>query len=355
MDEQEATSNKLYWEQAATSKEKAVSNENEVYDLRVIGKYAYEYGMSTLRQIEESLDLERDSTPWQETDWRESALTSKGFEKIEKSTIFAVEDEKGRAKVICVFTLGMGTGRLCELGEHVFRPSEHEKWSGSAGQSLVKRGPKKRQEGTMVMYGTQVVYGRNAACLGLPTTWQPGAYQVTGKRDLKLNQLVADLGAEMTFLEEQLTPAAAQARAARLELLDYEKKHRICSNCKGTSMAMTIGYVVSPHNDSGTDNEHILFRNTDGAMPDGHSWMFAIPLFVLGLPAEKGAGAHVSVAPGVYHGTLPSSSTAAHHAHRNLGCALVTKREVVTAMEQQQARKETTPTHLTASHVYSVT
>ena len=172
---------------------------------------------------------------------------------------------------------------------------------------------------------------------------------------MKLNQLVAHLGEEMSLLEEALTPAAALARSARLEAADPEKRHRICSKCKGTSMAVTIGYVVSPHSDSGVDNEHILFRNMDGAMPDGHNWMFAIPLFVLRLPAEKGAGAHVSVAPDVYHGTLPSSSTEAHHAHRNLGCALVTKREVVTAMEQQQARKETTPAHFTASHVYSCT
>jgi hypothetical protein len=325
-----------------------------VYDVELMSPANLERGMSILKNIELGLELLGTETPWQDTEWTENALMSKGFRKVRKSTIFAVGDGNGKARVVCVYTRGVQTTRLGDLGGHVFGSAGHESSiRGSAGQSVVKRGPRKRQEGHMVMYGTQVVYGRNAACLGLTTKWQPGAYFVTGRRDSQLNELVAALAEEMSVLEEALTPAAAQARAARLDALDPEKKHRISEQCKGLSMAVTSGYVASPHADSSVDNEHIIFRCMDGPLADGHNWSFAIPCYILGLPARKGGGAHVSVAPGMYHGTLPSSSTEAHHANGNLGCALVTKSEVVTALKKQRARKETTPTHLTASHVYS--
>ena len=120
-------------------------------------------------------------------------------------------------------------------------------------------------------------------------------------------------------------------------------------------MSLTSGYVVPPHDDSGASNESILFACRD-PMPAGHEWLFAVAGFILELPKAKGEAVHVAVPGcGVFHGTLPSSSTQPHHHHGNLGAALVTGKQLIQAVDKQRARGETTPDKYTASHMYGVT
>ena len=73
----------------------------------------------------------------------------------------------------------------------------------------------------------------------------------------------------------------------------------------------------------------------------------------LELPKTKGQVVHVSVAPGVYHGTLPTSSTQPHHPHCNLGAALVTRKDLVQAFDKQKARGDVTPARFRASCIYA--
>jgi hypothetical protein len=159
----------------------------------------------------------------------------------------------------------------------------------------------------------------------------------------------------MTTAEKIVTPAAAQLRKELAQKYDGHRQHRIADACDGFSLSVTASYVVGPHDDSGLANEFILFANRHGALPDGHAWLFAVGGCILELPMEKGGGVHVSLpGSGVYHGTLPTSSTGPTYQHGNLGSALVTKISFINACIAQQERDETTPDSFTASRVYNL-
>ena len=82
--------------------------------------------------------------------------------------------------------------------------------------------------------------------------------------------------------------------------------------------------------------EFIQFVNATGPLPPGHKWLFAIAGFMCELPTVVGESAIIALpACGVYHGTLPTSSTTATHQHGNYGSALITKKPICKGLLRQ--------------------
>lgn len=346
----------LYWLAAEGCEQPAVHRqmyEAGCYDVRVLSLSELCGFQDKLRSIADHPDMSaKSTTPWHQTCWTRDHLVANGFESVDKSTIFAVDDFEGKAIIVCVCTFGPSAEELFDLGRCAFGANGTVAHPDSAGQSVVGKRGAKRQGGKMLMYGTHNLFGQNAELLGQPRHWQPAAYLPDKPPCTILNEKVRALGDVMTELEKALTPAAAQARKERFDDMDPRRMHRISDACEGPAYSLATGYVVGPHPDSSVDNEHILFGNTEGPMPAGHSWSFAIPGFILELPPRQGDVVHISVAPHIFHGTLPSSSTQPHRPHGNLGAALVTRKDLVQAFEKQKERGDETPIKYTASHVY---
>ena len=218
----------------------------------------------------------------------------------------------------------------------------------TAGQSDVGERGNKRQDGQMLMYGTHNVYGVNATRLGLPADargkqpHRPAAYLPDKPRDYILNAKVQALATPMSTLEGMITPAVATQWKAEIDTLDPNKMHRISDGCDSPGLSTSRGYIVAPHPDSGVNNEGILYANCDGSLVQ-----FAAAGLIVDLPQQIGSAIHLSVSPGVWHGTMPTAQP-----HANLGAAIVTNKRLVRTFEEQAARGETTPTKLTASYVY---
>jgi hypothetical protein len=86
------------------------------------------------------------------------------------------------------------------------------------------------------------------------------------------------------------------------------------------------------HNDSGAALEAIGFAYAAQLpLPNGHEWIFAVAGCLHPLPVDRDGFVFVAVrGEGVYHGTLPTSSTEPHFAdHAGVGSALVNKAELV--------------------------
>lgn len=65
------------------------------------------------------------------------------------------------------------------------------------------------------------------------------------------------------------------------------------------------------------------------------------------LPVKAGSAVILFIkGTGLYHGTLPTSSTEPTHLHGNHGSALVTKSRMVEGLQRQAERGETTPLEL---------
>ena len=108
------------------------------------------------------------------------------------------------------------------------------------------------------------------------------------------------------------------------------------------------------HKDGG-DFESVLFENVHGPLPDGHEWLFAVNGFIHPLPNKKGGRCAIIIAPGIYHGTLPTSSTEPNIDHGNLGSAIFTKNSTVESMVREIARAKTAaPTSASAVPVYVI-
>ena len=86
------------------------------------------------------------------------------------------------------------------------------------------------------------------------------------------------------------------------------------------------------HNDSGAALEAISFAYAaQSPLPNGHEWLFAVAGCLHPLPVDRDGFVFVAVrGKGVYHGTLPTSSTEPHFAnHAGVGSALVNKADIV--------------------------
>jgi len=86
------------------------------------------------------------------------------------------------------------------------------------------------------------------------------------------------------------------------------------------------------HNDSGAALEAIGFAYAAGSpLPSGHEWLFAVAGCIHPLPVDREGFVFVAVrGEGVYHGTLPTSSTEPHFRdHAGVGSALVNKADLV--------------------------
>jgi hypothetical protein len=104
--------------------------------------------------------------------------------------------------------------------------------------------------------------------------------------------------------------------------------------------------------DSGTPGllEFIKMLNTHGELPIGHEWLFVVAGCILQLPYQKGDTVIIGLpAHGVFHGTLPTSSTKDTHNHMGIGSALISKNAVLRSTLTGQ-----TPTKYCASTMYGV-
>ena len=108
------------------------------------------------------------------------------------------------------------------------------------------------------------------------------------------------------------------------------------------------------HNDSGAALEAIGFAYAaQSPLPNGHEWIFAVAGCLHPLPVDRDGFVFVAVrGKGVYHGTLPTSSTEPHFVdHAGVGSALVNKADLVQLLAKRDEPGQLpwpTPEELTA-------
>ena len=212
------------------------------------------------------------------------------------------------------------------------------------GEFHVKERGSKSMEGTMLMYGSHRRRSSGPAeeVEGCARTW-PARYNPSGKRTATAAiDTVHEHERSLTRLEEVMLPEAAQTRSSLAERHDPEAAYRVIEgdpNSTAFSLSLSTGYVVGPHDDSGKALETIGFAYaSDTPLPEGHAWEFAVAGCVHPLPKTRAEFALIAVrGEGVAHGTLPTSGTEPHYAdHAGVGSALVSKKEMVDALCQQQ-------------------
>jgi hypothetical protein len=205
--------------------------------------------------------------------------------------------------------------------------------------------------GEMTTIGVWYAYGSAQQDLGLKKK-QVRVYNPNGKRDEIAIQLYQAHADQLTKDENLLTPICSTARGQIMTKFDPNGDHRISNSCMATAISLSRNYVVEPHMDSGTPGllEFIKMVNTNGELPDGHEWLFVVAGCILQLPSQKGDTVIVGLpAHGVYHGTLPTSSTDNTHNHMGIGSALISKNAVLSSTQTDQ-----TPTKYCASTMYGV-
>jgi hypothetical protein len=147
---------------------------------------------------------------------------------------------------------------------------------------------------------------------------------------------------KLTQLEAAMLPEAARTRRAIAHTYDQDARYRVVENERdstGFSQSLSAGYVVGPHDDSGKALEAIGFAYpSQTPMPEGHKWEMAVSGCIHPLPKDRNEFVLLAVrGEGVFHGTLPTSSTLPHLAnHRGVGSALVSKKEMIDVLWKQQ-------------------
>ena len=148
-------------------------------------------------------------------------------------------------------------------------------------------------------------------------------------------------GVSMSELEAWACPSAADARRQLVERLDPDATYRIDAAGQSTAMAsaLSTGYVVEAHSDSGEVLESIGFvYPCDTPLPDGHTWLFVVGGCVHALPTRPGQMALVLCrGKGVAHGTLPTSSTEPHIHHPGVGSAIFCKTQLCQVLSKRLA------------------
>ena len=171
--------------------------------------------------------------------------------------------------------------------------------------------------------------------------------EMGGKRHEAMQAVAAHAGA-LERLETELLPEAGVARRAIADGCDPNAEYRVASKdaegepskSTGMSLSLTHGYVVGMHNDSGAALEAIGFAYAaQSPLPNGHEWYFAVAGCIHPLPVDREGFVLVAVrGKGVYHGTLPTSSTEPHFAdHAGVGSALVNKADLVQLLAKGDA------------------
>jgi len=354
----------LYWEDVvgdANVQELAVSRDLfEMCTLTIITQEEFAANEALLRAVAKSIpETGFADVEWHNTGWTEKHLvTNCGFLRTDDSTILAVADGMGRFAIKYVYvTMDTESEPMRELSTYVFDDHGYIRDAvnpegGLCGQSLVvRRGNKAMNHGSvMMMYGSWDCWDWPGATAKNVT--QPRIYNPTGQLDKTLNSLVATHADHLTQYERQMIPSYAAHRDRIAALADPHRVHRISEHTTAFSVSLTSSYAIAPHNDSGMACETIGFINRSGAMPDGHEWLFAIGGHVHALPNQVGKSVILFIkGQGVYHGTLPTSSTEPTALHGNHGSALVTKKRIVDGLMRQAERGETTCFELTAANV----
>ena len=293
---------------------------------------------------------------WQETNYTEAYLLEKKFRSISTSTIFAVPDGNGKYEIKFIYLRETPTSDpMLPFCDCVFKEGK-ARYRKLGGQSIVDERSNKTMTGVMLAYGSWDAYGNKSQGLG-KKKMQVRVYGPSGKKDETAYKLMKAHVDDLTRAEETLAPACAAARAKIMDELDPYREHRMSEVCKGPSMTASSSFVTDPHDDSGMRGvlELIKFVNANGPLPEGHKWQFVIAGCILELPGIRGETVIVGLpAQGVYHGTLPTSSTKDTYPHGNYGSALITKASVVNGLTRQMQEGKSTPAKYCASNMYDV-
>ena len=170
----------------------------------------------------------------------------------------------------------------------------------------------------------------------------PGEYSPRERGDPDLQPLLASHVKSLIALQERHTPASAELREHLVSSSDPGTAWRIAPNVAAFSCSLARCYVVVPHRDAGAAHELILFSFDTRASPsEGHCHWFVCAGRIYTLPSAPGStNALFSVAPGVMHGTGPSSDTLPTASAGLVGSALVTKTDMLAALRTAAQRAE---------------
>lgn len=360
------TIDELYWEDAVDAgdaQELAVSRDVfERCTLAIMSQEEFAANEKLLNAVAKSIpETGFAEVEWHNTRWTEKHLVENcGFRRSDDSTILAVPDGMGRYAIKYVYvTVDTESKPMRELCSYVFDDQGRVRDAvnpdgGLCGQSLVvRRGNKAMNHGSvMMMYGSWDCWDwPGATAIGVT---QPRIYNPRGQLNKTLNSLLTTHADHLSQYERQMIPSYAAHRDRVAALTDPDSVHRISEQTTAFSVSLTSSYAIAPHNDSGMACETIGFINRNGVMPDGHEWLFAIGGHVHQLPNQVGKSVILFIkGQGVYHGTLPTSSTEPTALHGNHGSALVTKKRMVDGLLRQAERGQTTCSELTAASVFS--
>ncbi|MDC0525410.1 hypothetical protein OAO87_00330 [bacterium] len=217
------------------------------------------------------------------------------------------------------------------------------------GETFVDERGDKTMEGPMLMHGSRCRRARSEGekVKGCAHHW-PSRYNPNGQPEDKseAHRAAADAvrahSTAFTQLEAQAAPEGAQTRRSIANRADPAAKFRVIEgdvNSTAFAMALTHGYVVDPHNDSGKGLETVAFvYPSHTPLPDGHEWCFTVSGCVHPLPTDPRGFALIAMrGEGVGHGTLPTASSLPHLTHHSgVGSALVTKADMVDVLLKQQ-------------------
>jgi hypothetical protein len=224
---------------------------------------------------------------------------------------------------------------LSNLSEYFYDSGKVNRKNTRNFYSTQKRGGK-ASEFSMYCSGTHSrIPGKGSK--GQPT--YPARYNPSGKPNNELDRLHAAHVNDMTDLEERFTPGCADTRRATADACDPDHQFRLTPEATALASSLTRAYVTQTHKDGG-GFEFIMFEWTSkDRLPPGHGWFFAVDGCIYPLPAREGERTIISVAPGVYHSTLPTSSTEATVEHAGVGSALFTKNTTVAVLRKHQQRQ----------------
>ena len=359
------SADQLFWEDAADVEGLAVCQ--QLFDrcvLKIVTEEQFAANEAVLRAVDRSIPQKGFAeVQWHQTRWNEQHLVEEcGFQRTSEPTILAVDVGNSRYAVKYVYVpLDSESTEMRELSTYVFDDEGAVREGlnpegGLRGQSLVvRRGSKAMNTGsTMMMYGSWDCWdwpGAIAEGVRVKGVTQPRVYNPRGQLDCTLDELVSRHTDQLNVTERRMIPQYAQLRDQVAQEVDPGSLHRISGLSSAFSASLTASYVIGPHNDSGVACETIEFCNRSGPLPEGHEWLFGIGGHVHPLPDTPGQSVLLFIkGTGVYHGTLPTSSSEDTWLHGNHGSALVTKHKMIDGLRRQTARGETTPAELTCSH-----
>jgi len=300
-----------------------------------------------------------DGFRWQDSDYTESHLLARGFKQLSRSTITAVADENQRYEIKFVYLVEtpQPSDKMASFCKEAFADGE-ARYPKLAGQSVVTMRGNKSMAGKMLAFGSWDAYGSHAQNLGTGVK-QIRVYGPTNNEEnatsKKVHTLIRAHVDDLTSREKELTPACAASRSEIANRLDPGKCHRMSEKSDAFSMTVTANYIADPHSDSAASGvlEFIKFINVNGPLPQDHRWLFAIAGCILELPNQPLATVIVALpGQGIFHGTLPTSSTEDTYQHGNFGSALITKQSVCEGLERQKTSNTQTPRRYCSSRLY---